>query len=443
MIWNRHRVMSRMSQSLQLSILVFASVSLSASGQERGASGALEPTVSRKEAELLQRVAAVSTTNVTAAADLVMSVLTPESSAALDFALGNLHFRADRLPRAAEAYRAALQKLPGFRRAAMNLGRVYLMQGREGETINVYRDFVRDGRASADMLLLLAHALLLQDRAVSAESAYRQALLLRPDDFGGAIGLTKCLVLQERYREALVLAGEILGRDTRRKELWALRANAHIALDEPRKALFTLESARRVGQADNEMLSMLGDLYLNEGQPEEALGCYQASFGGDSPDSRRLLRACRGFVMTGRDKEARVLLARARSLLTADRESVAPADRRKVLRLEADLSRLEGNTQGAMASYRALLEEDPLDAGALIAVGDIHRERGALEDAVMSYERASRVEGSESRALVRQAQTEVERARYGRAVELLRAAQAFEERPEVARYLDQVQRLVR
>ena len=61
----------------------------------------------------------------------------------------------------------------------------------------------------------------------------------------------------------------------------------------------------------------------------------------------------------------------------------------------------------------------------------------------MLYERAASTEGSEAEALVRQAQIEVERERYGRAVELLEASLVFDDAPHVTRYLEQVRRLVR
>jgi hypothetical protein len=60
----------------------------------------------------------------------------------------------------------------------------------------------------------------------------------------------------------------------------------------------------------------------------------------------------------------------------------------------------------------------------------------------MAYERAARVAGFEARGLIRQAQVEVERERYPRAIELLEAAQAFDAQPHVARYIEQLRRMV-
>ena len=59
----------------------------------------------------------------------------------------------------------------------------------------------------------------------------------------------------------------------------------------------------------------------------------------------------------------------------------------------------------------------------------------------MTCERAARVKGFEADALVRHAQIEVRRERYGRAAELLENAQVFQNQPHVGRYLEQVRRL--
>ena len=77
----------------------------------------------------------------------------------------------------------------------------------------------------------------------------------------------------------------------------------------------------------------------------------------------------------------------------------------------------------------------------MLALADLHLAAGCTEAAGMMLERAGRVEGLDARALVRQAQLEVEQGRFRAAVSLLGSAQAFDEQPHVARYLEQVRRL--
>ena len=342
---------------------------------------------------------------------------------------------------ARKAYENALRKLPKFRKAMANLGRVHLLQDNVDEAVRVYQSLVRDGQADEKVLVLLGHALLLAGQDVSAENAYRQALLLKPNDIDAMLGLARCLLQQERHREAVSLLGELLTQNADSEELWLLRANAYLALDRVEEALVSLESARRLGVASPEMLATLGDLYLNRQQPDEAVTAYEEAFGGKDPSLRRILRAAEGFMMIEDVAHAEKLVERAADVEAKTPDRVEPDVRGRLLRPKADLTMLKGDTDKAGKLYEDILREDPLNGDVLITLGDLRRQNGALEEAVMTYERAARISGHEARALVRQAQVEIERERYGRSVELLEAAQAFDEQPHVARYLQQVRRL--
>ncbi len=395
------------------------------------------PTVTRKESELLK--AAMASSNLTHAIQLLSSVDLAACSPALDFARGNIYFQSQDYDRAAVAYEAALKKMPLFRRAAMNLGRVYLLREQPEKTIAVYRNLVRDGQANADILLLLGHALLLREQPVSAENAYRQTLLLRPGDSDALAGLAKCLLRQERYREGMGLLKELLHSRPMDSELWMLRINALIAVDQPDKAVIAAETAVRLGLRSAEILTLLGDLYLHAEQPTDAVTRYLEAFKREKPSIPHLLRASEGLLILTRDKEAEILLHRAAELGKQGRLDHEQTTR--LLRLSGELATLRGDQDRAMDLYRQLLERNPLSGDVLILLGNAYHDKKQLDQALMTFERASRLPGYEHRALIRQAQIEVERERYTHALELLEAAQVFEDHPHIARYLEQVRRL--
>jgi len=400
---------------------------------------AQEPTVSAQEAKVLRQVADRAESDPAAAVALLASEITPESSAALDVALGNLNVQQDELEKAEEAYRAALEKLPTFARARMNLAQVLIRQEKSGQVIETLRPVLTSGQARPETFTLLGYSFLLQGQSLPAETAYRQALLLKPEDVNNSLGLAKCLLEQERYSEAIRLLEDLVEREPQRSELWVLLANAHLALEQPDQAIVNLECVRRLGIASTEALATLGDLYLNCRQPAEALSVYEEAFAREAPPLERLLRSAEGFLMLGMPAESETLLRQARRVAA----SLNPDQRRKLLRLEARQAYLSGDRKAALMAYERLLEEHPLDGDALIALGDLHREAGELEEAMMAYERAARTSGKEAQAFVRQAQVEVERERYAKAVERLEAAQTIDPRPNVACYLEQVRRLVR
>lgn len=398
-----------------------------------------EPTVSEDEAVFLQRVLSVSETNVTAAVSLLRDERPEEAeSPVFDFTLGNLHFQEDQLPEAETAYRAAVEKMPRFRAALMNLGRVLLLREKPDQTIEIYQRLVEDGQATADILLLLGHALLLEDAPAGAETAYRQALLLRPRDPEIRTGLAKTLLRQERYREGLAVVRELLDRDPLNRELWSLRINALLSDAEHEHAIRAIEQARRLDRASPEMLATLGDLWLNADRPADALAAYREAFADEAPSAERMLRAIEGFLMVDDPEGAEAMFRRADEAVDPDAH---PEAHLRLTRLRARHAMRRERLDQAARLLRDVLERDPLDGRALLTLADLEARRDQPEKALLAAERAGRVEGFEAEALLRRARIEVSRGRYDAAIPLLESAQTFQPRDAVARYLEQVRRL--
>lgn len=408
---------------------------------ENGYRDPFEPTVTRDESALLSNVMEVAATNTAAAIDRLSEHDFSKASPAIDFALGNLYFQAENFEAAVSAYRAAIKKLPRFRGAIMNLGRVFLLQGRTTETITLYQQLVADGQADAGILVLLGHAMLLENNPVSAETAYRQALLLHPKHDEAMPGLAKALLQQERFAEALALVGEILKKQPINQELWTLRTNAYLAMGKYKEALRSIEQARRLNCADAGMLATLGDLLLNQDQPQDALSAYEAAFDVEAPAVNRLLRAIDGFLMVEDTSRAADMVAKALTLREEAPHEFDAGQRIKLLRLQAELAQQQNEHKEARSLCEKILRLDPLDGRTMLLLADLQQAAGMLEDAVMTCERAARIKGFEADALIRQAQIEVSRERYSRAVPLLEAALAFRDQPHVSRYLEQIRRL--
>lgn len=402
-----------------------------------------EPTVTRQEADAIGLALKRAESDLAGAMAGLAAQTGPQASAALDYTLGNLYSQTNRLDAAAAAYREAVRKFPRFRAAQNNLGRVAIMQDRPREAMDAFAALARDGQADAETMLLFGHAATLAEEPVTAESAYRHALLLRPGDGEARRGLARSLLQQERYAEASALVRELIAQDPAQPELWSLRTSVQLSGQEADAALTSLETARRLGAATSDMLATLGDLYLNRQQPRDAVDAYLAAFAATGGVSvARQLRAAEGLLSAGDVPGAERLLQQAEAREQANPAGSEPADGRKRLHLRAQAARLKGESGTARAAYRELVRRDPLDAEAILGLGDLDRDEGKPDDAVLNYERAARVAGFESQALVRQAEVEVERGRYGAAVALLESAQAFKAQPQVARYLEQVRRLV-
>ena len=402
-----------------------------------------EPTVSSEEAEILSKAFDLLKESPEQAIKFIGAQITLKSSPALDFTLGNFYLQTGAWGLAEAAYRKALEKMPEFTAARANLGRVLIKQDKIDAAIEVFRPLLIKGTADPETLTLIGHTFLLRGQPVPAETAFRQAILLNPDDINAYLGLTKSLLTQGRLQESVKLLKNLLEINPQNAQLWFVLANTYLSLEKPDQALVSLETARRLGIIHSEALATLGELYLNRGQVEEALIVYQKAFAGEDPSVSRLLRAIEGFVFRERIKEAEIMFKRLDDLKQEQADILSFDERHTFYRLRAHQFRLKGDHEEALKLYQKLLEKDPLDGRVLMAAGDIHRKKGRFEEALISYERAGRIPDKSHQSLILQAQIEIERENFSRAAELLEAAQALKPDPRIARYLEQIRRLIR
>ena len=102
----------------------------------------------------------------------------------------------------------------------------------------------------------------------------------------------------------------------------------------------------------------------------------------------------------------------------------------------------EGGAEAA-AVLEEIVKLDPLDGEALMMLGQHYSRVSEPEKAIFYYERAASLETFEVNAKVRQAQVLVGMNRYADAVPLLRRAQELKPRDDIARYLEQVERMAK
>jgi tetratricopeptide (TPR) repeat protein len=399
----------------------------------------LEPRILEEEREPLSAVLElVSKDRLAEAARQVATLATPSASAVFDFTRANIHLQREELAEAAAAYQVAVEKFPKFRRAWKNLA---LAQLRLGALEPARRAFTRvlelgGGDALTYGLLGFTHASL--GNPLSAESAYRQAVLLDPVTQEWRMGLAKSFFDQKRFADAAALCAEMLATDPERADLWLLQANAFLGQGQALRAAENYEVLERLGRATADTLGTLGDVYVNEGLHELAVRAHVAAL-ERFPEARadRALRAARVMSAGGALEETRTLVERLQALRGAE---LGPEESKDLLKLRARIA----VAQGAGAEEARVLEEivalDPLDGEALLLLGQHSARGGDAEQAAFYYERAAGLEAFEADAKVRHAQLLVSQGRYAEALPLLRRAQTLKPRDNVAEYLAQVER---
>jgi tetratricopeptide (TPR) repeat protein len=405
-----------------------------------GLQAEVEPKLDPVERAELAKIQPLLTSDPAAAMAQLEAITTADSSALLDFTLGNLYLQQDDLDRAAESYRAALGKFPGFLRAHKMLARIHFQAGRYEEAILPLTRVIELGGGDGLTYRLLGYAYNATGQFVSAESAYRYTLMLLPSDLDAKRGLLQSLVKQQKYGEVVALCGELIAANPDRADLLAVQASAYLGLGQPQKAAEDYELMLRMGKATPQVLGALGNIYVNEGLFDLAVRAYaQALDLEPKPPAAEALRRAEALVQRGGQEQARELLARVREIYV---EGLEIEDRKKILKLDARIAAADGS-----GSEGTTLEEvvalDPLDGEALIALGQHYARNQDPARAILYYERAEGIEGVEAEAKVRHAQLLVAERRYAEAVPLLRRAQEVRPREDVARYLEQVERLAR
>lgn len=361
------------------------------------------------------------------------------ASAVFDFTLANIYFQQEKLPEAAAAYEAAVTKYPKFRRAHRNLGLIYVRQNEFRKAVPSLTRVIELGGGDALTYGLLGFAYSSSDNSLSAESAYRMAVLIDPSTLDWQMGLARSLFKQGRYAEAVALCKVMIEAHPQRADLWLLQANAYIGLNQPLKAAENYELVDRLGQATADSLNMLGDIYVNESLFEMAVNAYIRAL-EKNPDGSadRSIRASKVLIARGALDETRRLIARIEELSGMRLETAA---RKDLLKLRARIAVAEGAGAEEVKVLEEIVALDPLDGEALILLGQHSARANDAEKALFYYERAESLEKYEADAKIRHAQLLVGQGRYLEALPLLRRSQELKPREDIQKYLDQVERI--
>ncbi|HVS10052.1 MAG TPA: tetratricopeptide repeat protein [Planctomycetota bacterium] len=400
----------------------------------------IEPRITDAEREPMQEVLDLLASNrLDQAAGLLAKQRTESASAVFDFTLANIRFQQEDFPRAAAAYRAAVDKHPKFRRAWRNLGLIHVRRGEFTEAVPALTRVIELGGGDATTYGLLGFAYSKLGNDLSAESAYRMAVLLDPATMDWKMGLARSFFEQERFADAISLCENLIAGEPDSADLWLLQANAYVGLGKPIKAAENYELVDRLGGSTADSLEMLGDIYVNEDLYDLAVDTYvRAMQKRPEGGADRAIRAAKALTARGALQETG-RLAEAIERIQGDR--LGAGERKDLLKLRARVAVAEGAGEEEARVLEEIVALDPLDGEALILLGQHHGRAGDVEQAIFYYERAASLEAFEADAKVRHAQLLVGQARYAEALPLLRRAQTLKPRDNIQDYLEQVERV--
>lgn len=405
-----------------------------------GIDSEVEPKISDDELTVMQSIAEFAAEDKMAdAIDTLSKNLDFEnSSAALDYTLGNLLFQTEKVSDAIEQYTNAIRKFPRFRRAYKNLALVHVQEGRYLEALPHLVKTIELGSEGDDVYGLLGYCYLNIEKYSSALDAYSRALLFNPESKDWKQGKAQCLFAMEEFKPAIALFDELILDKPDRPEYWLLQANAYLALEKTTEAASNLEIVRRMNKAGPESLLLLGDLHMSLDAPQLAASVYKQSLKSEKkPRFSQGLRAGQILASYARWKEASEYLDLFKPHYQA---TLTDAQQAELLNLEAQIQMGLGAKDAAASILEKVILKDPLNGRALLQLGQFHAAKGEGAKATVYYEDAARIENYRVEALTLHAQVLVRDKDYAAAVKKLEEAQRLKPRDNVGRYLDEVRK---
>jgi tetratricopeptide (TPR) repeat protein len=404
-----------------------------------GYDSSLEPRLSGEEQALYKTLdeKKLLTENPKKAIEELQAKITPTSSALLSYSLATIYFREGDQTNAIKHYEVAVAKFPKFMRAHKNLGFALAREGKFPEAAPHLTKVIELGGGDSATYGLLGYSYLNLEKFISAEAAYKNAMLHDPENMDWKLGLIKSLAASSNYRQAAALLDELIQKQPEKESLWILQANMFVQQEETMKAAVNLEFVRKLGKAAPPNLYLLGDIYMSHESKELALSAYLEAVEKDGGKNiPKALRAAEILTSRGATDEAKALFQKIRDSAGAN---LAGDDEMKLLKLESKVAIGIGEGEKAILTLEQIILKNPLDGEALLLAGDYYGKNGQREKAEFRYQAAANLEAFQVDAWVKHAQLLVQSRKYNEAIEFLKRAQKSKPRDHIQRYLEKVE----
>lgn len=399
----------------------------------------VEPPLSDADRDILNQLLPTMKKPQEAAAALV-KFIKPDTNAIFDLTLGNLYLENGQVDAAIMMFQRAVEKFPSFRRAWRGLGMAQVRQQKWLSAVTSLSRAIGLGAQDGPTYGLYGYALLSLDRAASAESAYRMALMFQPDLLDWKLGLVRCVLKQQKAAEAVAVCEEIIRQNPDRTEFISLQSEAYLALKENVKAAENIEFLARLGLAKMADLQRLGDIYLVARDTGLALSAYKRALESGDFDAAKVITQAENLSIQGGLAEAAELIQAARQ---ASEGKLAKDQEARLLKLEARLAVSAGKADASVPMLERVVELNPLDGAALMLLGQHFQDKGDNPKAISYYERATKIKDQEAAASIRLAQIYLAANKLADALPLLKRSHEIKPSDSVARLISDLERALR
>jgi tetratricopeptide (TPR) repeat protein len=394
-----------------------------------------EPEMTEEEYALYQKVISLVASNPEFAVKLLEAMKSDKEqpSPAFEFILGNAYYAANMNDKAELNYRSAVGRYPTFLRAWVNLGILYYSSQKYADAVPCFSRAVELGDRDSTTFGLLGYSLQRDGDLVSAEMAYMQALGGDPTNVDWKEGLLEICISGKQFTRAESLVKNLIKERPSDTRYWMTYANILLSEDKKVEATVILETAVGLGFTSEEELSLLGDLYADQGLIPEA-GAVYAKVLALSPEigKDKLVHYAQILIASGRLAEAEATIGKFGTVdLSVD-----------VLQLKVDLLASQKKWQDERGVIDQILKVDPLNGRALICLGRAYDAEDNIPRATLAFEAAFAVKSSMYTASLELANIELKNRHYAKSVEYLQKALSIEKTDAVEDFLARVKTMV-
>lgn len=368
--------------------------------------------------------------------------LNPDATAAFDFIAANFYAEKGELKDAIKYYDSAAKKHPSFLRAIKNGA---IMKVKEGKFEAALKDFTKAielGAKDTTTMGLLGLCYVNTNKFFSAETAYREAIVLDPNIRDWQLGLAKALLQQRKYQDGIAVLEQMLEEDPENDILWSSAANAYLGLEEAETAVAIQEIVDRLGKATPDTLIFMGNIYMSRSLNDLALSYFQRAIKMDpKQDPDVYVAVAETMTARGTYDQAKAVIS---DIKTTFAQKLSDENKLGILRLQAQIGLATGAGEKVIPILEQLVEQDPMDGQALLLLAEFYSNKGTTDGysrADLYFDRATKVRKWEARALISWARSYVSRSRYGKAIPLLERVQVIDPQDHIGRYLDQVRKV--
>ncbi len=295
---------------------------------------------------------------------------------------------------------------------------------------------VEIGGGNGSLFGLMGYCYLNTGRTAQSLDAYRMALLLEPDSNDWRMGKIQALMDIGEWQEVEAMLTEVILEDPTRTQYWQLQANAFIKQNKTLEAAANLEIARRLTGVDAPSLTLLGDIYLNEGLSGMAKSAYEDALSMDDLSVSKAINLAEALEIRAPVEET---LSFIDSVREAQSDEFTPDQEIELLNLEARLALKIGDDDRAAEILEQIVARDPMNGKALLTLGRYYQQQGDLERAEFQLEAALEIPEVRVTALHTLARLKVSQRKYRDALSHLHEAQQIERLTYVTEYINQLE----